>query len=658
MKNKKILIIIPIILILLLIIGAGGFAALYFTTDLFKSPKTLFFKYAGQTFNLSEKIDYDQFLDDYKTVSKKSSKTTGEITVNVNTDVTEAKEVTDILNKSKITYNLSRIPNDNKSYISIGAKYDSKEFTRFEALASGDNYGIKCGDLYSKYIYIENNNLQALAKKFGINSSTIPNKIEKIDMYDLLYVNKDTRKKIQDTYYNLIDKKLDKKKFTTNKNVETSVNGENLKTTSYSIELTQRELYEIFISVLETFKNDDTSLDLIIEKAEKSGFKKFLEQSMNYSYNYYGSYNSTDTENVTFDKNYIKENIQELIDEVNDSLASCEDSNKINFTVYSYKGNTVKFEITVWTKSDSTSTTIELSRNKDSHNILSVNVAGSQILKAEYTKTKESLSGSATLNAESTTIPFEFDIITKKDYKKSYIKFTMSADDIDYSSSNKFIADDVVFEFNSELSGELGKDTNSNTTTVTLSSGNNSIKINSSEDTTFTDDINIEDLNTNNGICLNTASNTEIEKTFKAIALNFQKVLPNKLKSLGINIPELNTNNSTTSTTTNSSNSTTTNNEKNTTSNSANSTTTNKNTTTNTLTTTNTNTQTNTSTNTNSITNNSTTNLNTNNTNNSTSTTNKSTNTTTNTTTSTNTNSVLNNTNSTLNNILNNLSIF
>ena len=209
-------------------------------------------------------------------------------------------------------------------------------------------------NIYDKYIYVENNNLQALAKRFGINSSSIPNKIEKIDTYDLLYISKDTRKKIKDTYYNLINSKLDDSKFTTNKNVETSVNGETVKTNSYSLELTQKETYEILISVLETLKNDDTSLDLIIEKAEKSNFKDSFEKSMNYNSNYSNLFGtSTNTPKITFDKDYLKQKIQNLIDELNDELEYCEDSNKVKLTVYSYKGNTVKFEINMINSNDS-----------------------------------------------------------------------------------------------------------------------------------------------------------------------------------------------------------------------------------------------------------------------------------------------------------------
>lgn len=547
MKKKKLLIIIPIILIILLIIGAGGFAFIYFKTDLFKSPKDLFYKYVGQTLNITEDFDYDKFLSEYKSMSEKSSKSTGEISINLNTDISEAKEVADIFNKSKLTYTLNRIPKEEKSYITIGATYNSKEFTRFEGLASGDNYGIKCGDIYDKYIYVENNNLQALAKRFGINSSSIPNKIEKIDTYDLLYISKDTRKKIKDTYYNLINSKLDDSKFTTNKNVETSVNGETVKTNSYSLELTQKETYEILISVLETLKNDDTSLDLIIEKAEKSNFKDSFEKSMNYNSNYSNLFGtSTNTPKITFDKDYLKQKIQNLVDELNDELEYCEDSNKVKLTVYSYKGNTVKFEINMINSNDSKTATLEITRNNHEPNILSINIESNQVFKMEYTKNKETFSGNATINYDSITIPIEFDILSNKDLTKSHIKFTLPYEEF-FDTDNEYFTDDVVIELNSEVSGELGKDLNSNTSYISITSGENSAKLTMKQDITYTDDITIGDLNSNNGICLNTASNSEIENTLKEIITNFRKVLPNKLENLGIDLSNLDNNTETSS---------------------------------------------------------------------------------------------------------------
>ena len=164
----------------------------------------------------------------------------------------------------------------------------------------------------------------------------------------------------------------------------------------------------------------------------------------------------------------------------------------------------------------------------------------------EYTKNKETFSGNATINYDSITIPIEFDILSNKDLTKSHIKFTLPYEEF-FDTDNEYFTDDVVIELNSEVSGELGKDLNSNTSYISITSGENSAKLTMKQDITYTDDITIGDLNSNNGICLNTASNSEIENTLKEIITNFRKVLPNKLENLGIDLSNLDNNTETSS---------------------------------------------------------------------------------------------------------------
>lgn len=204
MKNKKLLV-IPIILIILLVLGAGASAIIYFQTDLFKSPKQLFFKYLGKSVDFDKEFDYDKFLAEYKEKTEKSYTSNGEITASLNYDESEndlsnynnslnstalnstkynttsskvskqAEEILtsikDSLNNAKIQYSEESIPTKQKYHMSIKPIYKDTEITNLELLSSGDNYGIKCTDLYDKYIYIENNNLKAFASKLGLNST-------------------------------------------------------------------------------------------------------------------------------------------------------------------------------------------------------------------------------------------------------------------------------------------------------------------------------------------------------------------------------------------------------------------------------------------------------------------------------------------------------
>lgn len=549
MKNKKILIIIPIILIILVLIGAGAFAFIYIQTDMFKFPKQLFFKYAGKSFEgIVDSNYYDEFLANYKTLSEKSYKSNGEISVEVHTDISDIKDVAEQINNGKINYNMSSIPKDEKYYMELHPTYNNQEITKLQGLAVKDNYGLKCTELYDKYVYVENNNLKSLAKKFGIAEYLVPERIAKTDVYDLLYIDKDTRKKIHDTYFNILYKKLDKKNFTKGKNNEITVNGETLKTNSYSLELTQAESSDIVVALLETLKNDDTTLDLIVEKWEKANVQEAFDYRINFlkALMYINEDASNYLSDIKFDKEFLKRRIQDEIDQLNNQKQNYSDENRIKLTVYSYNGNTVQLKSQVTKNSEIIETIdIQFTRNKNGHNIISLIYNNESIIKIDYTKIKENniekTVGTVTINSDSAIDTIDFNIESGEDLNKANIKTTLSSVEDVLETSQTTYTNDIVIEFNSETNGKLGTGTNNNFSYFYISSGNNSAKLNLKSDITYTDDIYIEDLNSGNGENLNRMSVSEIEKVLKEIIINFRKELPNKLELLDID-PSLFTN--------------------------------------------------------------------------------------------------------------------
>ena len=103
--------------------------------------------------------------------------------------------------------------------------------------------------------------------------------------------------------------------------------------------------------------------------------------------------------------------------------------------------------------------------------------------------------------------------------------------------------DDIIVEYNSEIKGELGNGKNTNAYCLSISSGKKMDKLILNSETTYTDNISIDDLNTNTNSCLNTMSASKIETELRKIVINFRKVLPKKLEMLEID-PSLFTNGS------------------------------------------------------------------------------------------------------------------
>ncbi len=528
MKNKKILI-IPIVIIILLVALAGVSAFLYFKTDLFKSPKQLFFKYLGESVSSTKNFNYDKSLANYKELSQKSSKSTGEITGSITDNSSNtsssSKSIEDAINNSKIEYSIESIPSKNKYHASIKPNYNDSEITNLELLADNDSYGAKCTDLYDKYVYFENNNLKTLVSKFGIDSKYIPDKLEKVDIYELLNISADSRTQIVDRYQKLLDSKLTKDMFTSNKKVTTSVNGTNVKANAYTLTINGEHAYDILLSFFQTLKDDDQTLDLIIEKCEKSGVTKAYETQENIQSSIYSisSDNNDDEIQITFTKDSLKDDIQTLIESLQDSKDNFSADESVQIIVYSYKGKTAKIEFK--NGSDETSAfSIEITHNK-SEEIITLNSDDTTYIKANYSSSKKEEKATIVLYEDNDTEFANLYIEHKKD--KNKINFKIN------DSSNSFL------ELNIDSNGQIGKGTIETVCNLKFKEEDDlEINLNLNNSTTYTDDINIDDLSSNNGELLNTISNTKMNDLYKEIYSNLQKVLPEKAKLLGIDLPK------------------------------------------------------------------------------------------------------------------------
>lgn len=528
MKNKKILI-IPIVIIILLVALAGVSAFLYFKTDLFKSPKQLFFKYLGESVSSTKNFNYDKSLANYKELSQKSSKSTGEITGSITDNSSNtsssSKSIEDAINNSKIEYSIESIPSKNKYHASIKPNYNDSEITNLELLADNDSYGAKCTDLYDKYVYFENNNLKTLVSKFGIDSKYIPDKLEKVDIYELLNISADSRTQIVDRYQKLLDSKLTKDMFTSNKKVTTSVNGTNVKANAYTLTINGEHAYDILLSFFQTLKDDDQTLDLIIEKCEKSGVTKAYETQENIQSSIYSisSDNNDDEIQITFTKDSLKDDIQTLIESLQDSKDNFSADESVQIIVYSYKGKTAKIEFK--NSSDETSAfSIEITHNK-SEEIITLNSDDTTYIKANYSSSKKEEKATIVLYEDNDTEFANLYIEHKKD--KNKINFKIN------DSSNS------VLELNIDSNGQIGKGTIETVCNLKFKEEDDlEINLNLNNSTTYTDDINIDDLSSNNGELLNTISNTKMNDLYKEIYSNLQKVLPEKAKLLGIDLPK------------------------------------------------------------------------------------------------------------------------
>src|SRR5574344_791204 len=517
--KKKTKIIIPIVVSVVVILLIAGGTALYFLTDLFKSPKKLFFKYVGKTFQAEKGHTYDDLLSDFEFYYGKANKTNAEISVDAKLDDSEGL---DEIKNLKLTL-LSEVgPKQEKSYAKIGLDYKTENLTNIEALNSNNNYGIKCNDIYKDYFYIDGNNLKALATKLGADPTNIPDSMQKINLYDLLNVSKEKRKSIGDRYYKLLESKLEKDNFDADKGVKIDVNGKETKTNKYTLTLNSKEAASIIADVLQTLSEDDETLDLLLEK--------------------YAMITSND-ESLKITKEDLKDQILEskkAFDEV-DSIKATENQN-LKISVYEAKGKTVKITIDLGEETIG----MDITKNKKDGAIsfyIEYNDEKQICLKNEYTIDNETTTGKITLSSAKNTSLQE---TLKIDYTyiKSKSKISLEAnsniavsdtESINLSFKYEANGDNMdkrptKYDFNGYIKLEVKDSTKSDSQYVSINYKGN---------TEFTDSIDIPELNKNNGVCLNTVTDEELETIKTDINTNINSFIDKILNKLDTNRTEV-----------------------------------------------------------------------------------------------------------------------
>ena len=291
MKTKTIEKLIIIVIVLIFILG-GIFAYLYFATDVLKTNAQLFFKYLGQMVDVQ-----DGFIDNQLTEYSKKKYTgkyedSGKFYMDVNISGMDS-ETLQTLNDFNIEYSGKVDNTTRKNEQDISLNYSSDVNFPFKYKYADETLGLQTDYVSSKYVGIENRNLKQFIEKFGVTDTTeFPDTIDFFSNFTnqetITYTNEE-REQITNTYKSILEGKLGQKEFTKTKENNTE---------SYSVEITNQELKDLVLNVLETLKNDQ----ILIPKMEEAT-KEIIENM-----------NVNSTEEIT-----IQNIIQGIIDDINAS---------------------------------------------------------------------------------------------------------------------------------------------------------------------------------------------------------------------------------------------------------------------------------------------------------------------------------------------------
>lgn len=287
-RKKRIALAIAIPSIIVIIIIITGIL-LYLNTDMFKSNKTLFFKYLGKnsenikeieeifesteyekklqnnkyTYNMNIKINYTNNL---QTTSEDNSNTINNVKILINGEedknnkysYKDLKLVKD-KNIATNTENQSSSENSNES------NNKEQNIMEVEYIKNDNNYGIRFSDLFKQYLLVENNNLKDLLKKIGYSEQELENVPDSIEVNDItlndIKFTEDEIKQLSEKYSEIINKKVSKEKFEKNSKQVITINEKNINTNAYILKLTNEELNNLYVDLLKSLKQDEIILN-------------------------------------------------------------------------------------------------------------------------------------------------------------------------------------------------------------------------------------------------------------------------------------------------------------------------------------------------------------------------------------------------------------
>lgn len=525
MKAKKIILPIVIIVAILAILG-GTFAALWFFTDIFnflKPANEVFSNQLEKALNLegAKFSDYSDFLKDYKEVSNKSYKSKMNMSAKLNLSELDSNTA-NIINKSKFTVESNCDVENSNSQTKVGLYSDSSEVLTVDIVNNKDKVGVGCKDLSDKYLVISMEDLIKYLKSNASKSKISNDEIKALETvskslssgqglntYDLLYISDEDLKHFDDRYGDILKTLISKDCYSTEKNVEVSVDGDDVKTTGYYLTLTGEDAYKFAEDLANLLKDDDVLVKIATEKInmvlESSGKEKISEDVV---------------------KKYMDKAFETLLKEI-ESIKDENDS-AVQIAIYSKNNKPVRIDlnsIADVNEKGEKETLVSIEYAKDTTIYTVYNNGKAYItVKDEYSKkSDEERSGKLTASVSGMSIgTLDYEIIAKESETKLYLSLNIPLADISG-------------EIKVETKGNYKKEPVKINGNINFKYKKESIELNF-DGTTEYGDVSVPELTSSNSIDILKLSNSELKTELDKILKKASEVLPARLKLIGVNV--------------------------------------------------------------------------------------------------------------------------
>lgn len=310
-KKRRTIQILIIIVIIAIIVGA--FLGLYYTTDMFKSNKTLFTKYAGQLLDNLEVItneanmaEMEEILHNNKLVSDSTAMI--QYSEDGNTDAP--------INNVQINVASQEEETAGYVYRDITMTQNDETLAGLEYIEDEDISGVRLNGI-RQYLSTDIQNDNKISQ---INS------LVNLKIKDLIGFTSEEINTLEDKYLQIIMNDIDSATYTKQSNVNLEIDGQTYTTNGYTVTITKEQFNNIYIKILESLKEDE----IVLSKIEN------IDNQIN---TYYNIIESNETSNIR----------QEFIDKIETKITKIQNTNIGNnqrtITVYESNGVAISLAI-------------------------------------------------------------------------------------------------------------------------------------------------------------------------------------------------------------------------------------------------------------------------------------------------------------------------
>lgn len=254
-----------ILIFSIIVIALATIFVLYMTTDIFRTKRDAFFRYAMQIPDIFDVLDTGNDYQIYqKTKQSNTYLTTGEMKIISSENIADES----ILSKVNMIV-LGKTDNKKEqANYDISIRSDNNNLFNMTVSRDKDLYGFYSEQIADGYIVFRNDNLTDLATKMNIeNAENIPNQIMTFNKEQILNVS-NIEKKHLEQYVKIIRNQAPDTSYSKSQNEKIEIVGQKYDTTAYTLSLNSEQNSNLQINLLNELTKDSIMMNFITSKCK------------------------------------------------------------------------------------------------------------------------------------------------------------------------------------------------------------------------------------------------------------------------------------------------------------------------------------------------------------------------------------------------------